>query len=238
LSPALRLRVVTAARSACDVLVLAAFDPELSALHEVLGAGLTGRVGAFAVEARAVGIGLVASAVGAARLLRAPLPRAVVLVGTCGVYPQVDRASPSIGQAVVTAGVHLVDVGSVLGATELPSAVQSSRRSDEGLRAAFATQGVISVEVATTLGVTVDDAAAARLARTGVEVEHMEAFSVASACEGVGVPFVAVLGVSNVVGSSAREQWRSSHRSASRAAAGAIVGWLERGAPGLAPVAD
>jgi nucleoside phosphorylase len=143
-----------------------------------------------------------------------------------------------MGQAVVTAGVHLVDVGSLLGATELPSALQSSRRSDEALRAVFVAQGAISVEVATTLGVTVDDEAAARLARTGVEVEHMEAFSVASACEGVGVPFVAVLGVSNVVGSSAREQWRANHRFASSEAAGVIVRWLERGALGLAPVAD
>ncbi len=138
----------------------------------------------------------------------------------------------------MTAGVHLVDVGSVLGATELPSALQSLRQSDEALRAALVAQGFISVEVATTLGVTVDDQAAARLTLTGVEVEHMEAFSVASVCGGVGVPFVAVLGVSNVVGSSAREQWRANHGSASRAAAGVIVRWLERGAPGLAPVAD
>lgn len=218
--------------------MLAAFDPELSALKEVLGPGLTGRVGASAVEARAVGIGLVASAIGAATLLRAPLPRTVVLVGTCGAYPQVDRAPPSIGHAVVTAGVHLVDVGSLLGATELPSALQSSRRSDEALCAAFVAQGAIAVEVATTLGVTVDDEVAARLARTGVEVEHMEAFSVASVCERAGVPFVAVLGVSNVVGSSAREQWRANHRFASREAAGVIARWLERGALGLAPVAD
>jgi nucleoside phosphorylase len=94
------------------------------------------------------------------------------------------------------------------------------------------------VEVATTLGVTVDEEAAACVARTGAEVEHLEAFSVASACEAARVAFVAVLGVSNVVGSSAREQWRAHHRAASCAAATEVVGWLERGAAGLAPVAD
>jgi nucleoside phosphorylase len=238
LPPALRSPAVVAARSPCDVLVLAAFDPELSSLREVLGPGLKGRVGTSRIEARAVGIGLVASAVGAARILRAPLPRAVVLIGTCGAYARVDRAAPAIGQAVVAAGVRLVDVGAVLGVTELPSVLATLRRSDAGLRAVLVSQGVSPVEVATTLGVTVDDEAAARVARTGAEVEHLEAFSVASACEAAGVAFVAVFGVSNVVGSSAREQWRAHHRAASGAAATEVVRWLERGAAGLAPVAD
>ena len=229
---------MVAARSPCDVLVLAAFDPELSSLREVLGPGLRGRVGTSVVEARAVGIGLVASAVGAGWLLRAPLPRAVVLIGTCGAYAQVDRITPTIGEPVVAAGVRLVDVAAVLGATELPAAIPTLIRSDDELRTALVGQGLSPVEVATTLGVTVDDEAAARVARTGAEVEHLEAFSVASACKTAGVAFVAVLGVSNVVGSSAREQWRVNHRAASGAAATEVVRWLERGAPGLAPVAD
>jgi len=134
----------------------------------------------------------------------------------------------------VGAGIRLVDVGAVLGVAELPTALPTVRRSDEDLRWGFVDQGVPSVEVATTMGVTVDDEAAARVARTGVEVEHLEAFSVASACEAVGIRFVAVLGVSNGVGSNAREQWRANHRAASAAAVAEVVRWLERGAPGLA----
>jgi nucleoside phosphorylase len=224
------LRAVTAA----DVVVLAAFDPELSPLRGVLGPGLAGRVGASVVEARAVGIGLVASAIGAARVLRAPLPRAVVLVGTCGAYARLDCTPPAIGQAVVGAGIRLVDVGTVLGVTELPSSLPTVRRSNEDLRRGFVEQGVPPVEVAGTMGITVDDEVAARVACTGAEVEHLEAFSVASACEAVGVRFVAVFGVSNVVGSKARDEWRANHRAASAAAAAEVVRWLERGAPGLA----
>ena len=88
------------------------------------------------------------------------------------------------------------------------------------------------------MGVTVDNEAAARVARTGAAVEHLEAFSVASVCEAVGIRFVVVLGVSNVVGSNARDEWRANHRAASAAAAAEVVRWLERGAPGLASAED
>ncbi len=186
--------------------------------------------------ARAVGVGIVASAVGTTRLLRDPLPRAVVLIGTCGSYARPGVTPPAVGQAVVAAGVRLVDLGAVSGLAEVPSVVVTSRVTDEGLRAGLAAQGMSTVDVATTLGVTVDDDAALEIGRTGADVEHMEAFSVASSCEALGVAFVAVLGVSNAVGSSAREQWKAHHRTASAAAAAAVLQWLERGAPGLPPV--
>jgi nucleoside phosphorylase len=222
---------VVAAESPCDVLVLAAFDPELSPLKAALGPGLSGSVGATAVEARAVGIGLVAAAIGTARLLRVPLPRAVVLIGTCGVYARLDRSPPALGQAVV-------DVGALSGVVELPAAIPIVCRPDENLRAGFVRQGLPAVEIATTLGVTVSDTLAAEMARGGVEVEHLEAFSVASACQVAGVAFAAVLGVSNAVGSAGREQWRANHRAASAAAAAEVIRWLEGGALGLGPVVD
>jgi hypothetical protein len=53
-----------------------------------------------------------------------------------------------------------------------------------------------------------------------------------------GVAFAAVLGVSNIVGSAGREQWRANHRAASAAAAGEVMRWLEGGALGLRPVVD
>jgi nucleoside phosphorylase len=229
---------VVAVESPCDVLVLAAFDPELSPLKGALGPGLAGLVWGTAVEARAVGIGLVAAAIGTARLLRAPLPRAVVLIGTCGSYARVDRSPWALGQAIVAEGVRLVDVGVLSGVVELPAAIPIVCRPDESLRAAFVRQGLPAVEIGTTLGVTVDDPLAAEMARGGVEVEHLEAFSVASACQVAGVAFAAVLGVSNIVGSAGREQWRANHRAASAAAAGEVMRWLEGGALGLRPVVD
>jgi nucleoside phosphorylase len=180
-----------------------------------------------------VGIGIVAAAVGTTCLLGPPRPRAVVLIGTCGAYAQPDRASPGIGEAVVASGVRLSDAGVLSRASELPPALSTSCRTDETLRAALALGGLASVEVATTLGITVDDEVAARMARTGAEVEHLEAFSVAFACQAAGVAFAAVLGVSNLVGTNARAQWKANHLAASGAAARAVIGWLEGGAVGL-----
>jgi nucleoside phosphorylase len=88
--------------------------------------------------------------------------------------------------------------------------------------------------VATTLAITVEDAAAATVARrTGAGVEHLESYGVAVACSALGIPFIAVLGVANTVGSQGRAQWRANHESASVAAGEHLLGWLRQGAPGL-----
>ena len=51
-----------------------------------------------------------------------------------------------------------------------------------------------------------------------VSVEHLEAYGVAFACRESGVPFVVVLGISNVVGPDAHIQWLT-HRDAAQDAA-------------------
>jgi nucleoside phosphorylase len=87
--------------------------------------------------------------------------------------------------------------------------------------------GAAPVDVATTLGVTVGDEEAALIAEaTGAHIEHLEAHAVATATAMRGVPFAAVLGVANVVGSRAREEWRKNHVAASDAAADAVNRWL------------
>ena len=99
---------------------------------------------------------------------------------------------------------------------------------------ASAGAGGRSVDVATTLGVTTDDALAEALARGArCEVEHLEAFAVAAACAAASVPFAAVLGVANMVGSQGREQWRKNHRAASDAAIALTLAWLRAGGLGL-----
>ena len=70
----------------CDLLVLAAFPPELAPLRAVLGDGLRSPFGGHDVAGKAVGIGLATAAAGAASRLAALRPRGVVLVGTCGAY--------------------------------------------------------------------------------------------------------------------------------------------------------
>ena len=84
--------------------------------------------------------------------------------------------------------------------------------------------GARGVDVATTLAITVDDAAAARIASSAsVHVEHLEAHGVAAACAARGIPFAAALGVANVVGARARDEWRAHHRSAASAAVDVVL---------------
>jgi nucleoside phosphorylase len=99
---------------------------------------------------------------------------------------------------------------------------------------ALAARGARPCCVATTLAITVDDAAAARIAKSAdADVEHLEAQGVAAACAVRGVPFAAVLGVANLVGALGREQWRTHHRHAERVAGERVLQWLREGAVGL-----
>jgi futalosine hydrolase len=207
-----------------DVLIVAAFQPELAALRPVLGDSLEGRVGFTRVAALPVGIGLPQAAVGAALRIAETHPEAVVLVGTCGAYA---ASSLRIGDTVVARKVLLVEPAAVDGAAQFPEPMSLATEGDAGMRAALAAAGALQADVATTLAVTVDDAVAGRVARaSGAAAEHLEAHGVATACATQGIPFAAVLGVANVVGSLAREQWRANHRAAAAAAIKVVTAWL------------
>jgi nucleoside phosphorylase len=219
-----------------DVLVLAAFDPELRFLRGALGDRLQVRV-----ATRVAGIGLPASAAKSALHLREIRPRLCVLVGSCGGY---TGAGVRIGTPVVARRIHLVEPCSLPGLgslTQLPAplgvAVETHDEVARALADAAGTAGdVATTDVATTLGVTVDDGAAAEISRaTGAGVEHMEAFGVATACAALAVPFVAVLGVANIVGATARQEWRDNHDAAEEAAGRVVLRWLEQGARALPP---
>lgn len=216
-----------------DLLVVAAFPPELAALRPRLGDTLDGAIGGRDVAARAVGIGLPGAAVGTALALASLRPRAVVLVGTCGVYARSKGELPLLGVAVARR-VRLVEPAEIEGRVAFPDPMSLVCDVDARIALALASHGGVSADVATTLGVTTDDALAARIAAaSSTAVEHLEAFAVARACASLGVPFAAALGVANVVGATARDEWRTHHRAAGDAAVGLVVRWLEAGA-GLA----
>jgi nucleoside phosphorylase len=211
--------------TAPDVLIVAAFPPELAPLRPHLGGGLEGRVGTLRVVACAVGIGLPQAAAGATAHVGNLRPRAVVAVGTCGAYA---GSSLAIGQVVVARRVRLVDPSALRGLSEAPQSMCVSRDAHAPMAQHIAgSAGARTVDVATTLGVTVDDATAAAIAQaTGAEVEHLEAYGMATACAVFGVPFGAVLAVANGVGVRARAEWREHHRAASAGATGAVMRWL------------
>jgi futalosine hydrolase len=227
--PALAVRGAIFAGVAIDVLVAAAFQPELAALRSELSDALRARIGGLDVVARAVGIGLPMSAVGAAMQLEEWRPRSVVLVGTCGAY---EGSGVSLRDVVVARRVRLSDVGVASGLSQLPEPMSTSLDPEARMTEALERLGARAVHVATTLAVTVNDEAASRLAQSvGANVEHLEAYSVAAACAARGIPFAAVLGVANVVGSRAREQWRVHHRETAALAGGVVLRWLHAGAP-------
>jgi nucleoside phosphorylase len=211
-----------------DVLLVAAFHPELAPLAPVLGEA-TARVAGASAAARVVGIGLPMAAVGAAMLLGELQPRAVILVGTCGAYIGSDLA---IGDVITARRVRLVDPGVVAATAQFPEPMSVAIDAHASLAAGLEATGAHRVDVATTLAITVDDAAAGAIAHaTRAQVEHMEAYGVAVACAARGVPFGALLGVANFVGARGRGEWRAHHTTAAAAAADRVVHWLTQVRP-------
>jgi nucleoside phosphorylase len=215
-----------------DVLILAAFDPELAPLAAAFGGASTATVGGRSLATRVTGVGLPAASAGAAAHIGELDPRAVVLVGTCGAY---RSAGLSLGDVVVGRRLHLVDPAALAGASQFPEPMPVTAEADAPIADAFAALGARACCVATTLAITVDDAAASRIAMgTGAEVEHLETHGVATACASRRIPFAAVLGVANFVGAGGRSEWLAHHRGAEAAAGERVLQWIRAGAPGCA----
>jgi nucleoside phosphorylase len=223
-----RLTAYTATHMGCDILLLAAFHPELAPLQPALGSGMRARVGGRDVAARAVGIGLPLAAAGTATQLLEMQPRAVVLLGTCGAYL---RAGIALGEVVSARRVCLVSHSVAQGKSQFPAPMSLVSDADSATFEALVRAGARAADVATTLAITVDDGAAARVAQvSGSHVEHLEAYGVAAACAARGIPFGAALGVANEVGVRARDQWRTNHRASAAAAVELVLGYIQSGA--------
>ena len=205
----------------CDILLLAAFHPELAPLRDALGDGMRARLGGRDVAARVVGIGLPMAAAGAAMQLVEMQPSAVVLLGTCGTYV---GSGVAVGEVIAARRVRLADHAVAAGIAQFPDPMSVMTEVYPVTLQALLHAGARAADVATTLAVTVDDAAAAVIARaTASQVEHLEAYGVAAACAARGVPFGAALGVANTVGARARDEWRAHHRTAAAAAVDVVL---------------
>jgi nucleoside phosphorylase len=205
----------------CDLLLLAAFHPELAPLKAALGEGMRARLGGRDVAARVVGIGLPMAAAGTAMQLVEMQPTAVVLLGTCGAYA---GSGIAVGEVIAARRIRLVDYSVVQCVAEFPDPMSVVTDAHPAALQALVGAGARAADVATTLAVTVHDAAAAHIARaTASQVEHLEAYGVAAACAARGIPFGAVLGVANRVGAGAREEWRAHHRTAAASAVEVVL---------------
>ncbi len=214
------------------VLVLAAWRPELAPLLAALrrlraAEGAEGKDAPPPVSCRAVGVGAVEAAVGAARAIVATRPRAVILVGTAGVYPAAGVGSIAVGTAAVARTLRLVSTAVLRGEGYLPPPLPIHARTDRALLRALARAGAVAADVACPAAVTRARALGRRIARdTGAQIETLEAFAVGRAAQAAGAPFAAVLGVSNRVGPDAHTEWRAHRRAAEAAACAVVLAWL------------
>jgi len=171
------------------------------------------------LEGAPVGIGSVVAAAGAMHLLHQDPPDAVLLIGTCGAYP----GGAGIGDVVVASRVGFASGVAALGLgyTPRPPAPVTC---DPALTADL---DLPHADVLTCPAVSTDPALVERLG-DGWDVEHLEAFGVAWACQLAGVPFAAVLGVANIVGPEAHVEWLTHRETAQDAARRAVRELLGR----------
>jgi nucleoside phosphorylase len=175
------------------LLVVAAWDPELERFRAL---GVPG-----SCVTRAIGVGPVDAGIGMARALAEEQPDAVVLLGTCGAL---GRAV--IGEIVVAREARLIDPATLERRAALPYATGPIALATKP----FEEEGARRVVALNPLGITIDEALAATLTAHG-DIEHLEAFGVARACEAANIPCAIVLGVTNQVGERGRDEWRANH---------------------------
>ncbi|MDQ3032124.1 MAG: hypothetical protein M3Y87_06890 [Myxococcota bacterium] len=217
-----------------DLLIVASHAPDLAGMRPHLGERLDGLVGALRVRSKIVGVGGAVAAAAVARGILAVQPRAVVMIGTCGVYPNLAQYRPH--DVVVPTRAHLVDHTVLAARASFPDPMQTVAPMHALMSAALQPchpRGHLG-PVASPLAQTIDDALASAVGpATGCEAENLELFGIAAACRAAEMPFVAALGVSNIVGSTGRHDWAQFQRDAVCHAANAVVAWLHGGAQGL-----
>jgi nucleoside phosphorylase len=135
---------------------------------------------------------------------------------------------PALRAVVAAKRIALVEPVAIESRGAIPDPMPVSCEADASLSDSLIAVGAIAADVANTVAITTDDALAARIASSSrCAVEHLEAFAVARACAQRGVPFAAALGIANVVGANAREEWRANHQAAGDAAVAVLLRWLD-----------
>ncbi len=214
------------------VLILSAFDPELVSVRRALRRA---EIPLSKVVCVAAGIGAIDAGVGAAHAVAVCRPRLVLFIGTAGSY----AAGTPLGSVVIARRVLLASTAVTRGDGYLPDPMVTLVNTDARLRRALLAAGrpaAVAADVATPLAITTSAALARRLAKTtGAGAENLELFAVARAAHPAGVPFGAVLGISNIVGPRAHADWLRHQAPATQVASEVVLAFLSRGV--LAPIA-
>ncbi|MEN0067638.1 MAG: hypothetical protein AAGA48_36240 [Myxococcota bacterium] len=168
-----------------------------------------------------IGIGGIRSACGITTVLETHRPTEVVLVGTAGAYPGARGIPIATGEACVASRLGWASGTAELGFGYVPRAPEPLASDPEWVEALTA-RGVPTATVLTVPAITTDPHLVARLGADWM-VEHLETYSVAHACAVRGVRFVAVLGIANVVGPNAHEEYMANRHRAQAAAQAAVA---------------
>jgi nucleoside phosphorylase len=216
--------------SSVDLLIVAAFAPELDPLVPPLAVNGVAEHGGRTIATHAIGIGLAQACAGLARAFDRFSPRAVLLVGSCGLHP---GAPGNIADILVARSLALTDAPALDGLAAFPAPLATERSCDPALVEALVAAGARAARVANTLAITTDDALAQRYQRAGLDAEHLEAFALEILPR--EIPCAALLAIANRVGSNARDEWRTHAHRAHRALAALLLPWLGAGAPGVPP---
>lgn len=217
-----------------DVLLVASHAPDLGGMRQYLGDQLNGVIRNVRVRAKIVGVGTAVAAASVTRGILAVQPRAVLMIGTCGVYPNLAQYRPH--DLLVPTRGHLLDHAVLATRASFPEPMQTTVETDAVMSSALRASHPRAhlAPVASPLSQTTCDALAAAVSpATGCEAENLELFGIAAACRAAEVPFVAALGVSNIVGSTGRHDWSQFQRDAVTSAASAVAAWMHNGAQGL-----
>jgi nucleoside phosphorylase len=217
-----------------DVLVVAAHGPDLRGLRNQLGDRLDGNVRGMHVTGKTIGVGMGVAGGATAKRVYQLHPRCVIHVGTCGVYPGLSQYQPH--DVVIASNIVMIDHAVTKGYSAIPEPMQTSLSTHSMLSAGLATTGGRThlAAVGSPLNTTIDDALAADVVgRHGPHVENLEAFAVAHACHLGQVPFACVFGVTHIVGSHGREDWKRFERQSTLSAAEVVITWLMNGAQGV-----
>ncbi|OGH00253.1 MAG: hypothetical protein A2600_07195 [Candidatus Lambdaproteobacteria bacterium RIFOXYD1_FULL_56_27] len=134
----------------------------------------------------------------------------VIFAGSAGIFPE---AGFQIGQVV-----EVSEVGWAEGAVALGLAHSPLMDRNRTLVAGPRTFGCPKAKVANTGAVTQDLGLAQALARSsGAELETLELYGLALAASKAGLPWSALLGLTNQVGPLGQEQWKANYKNLAQA---------------------
>jgi len=222
-------------RRTVKIVLLAAHISEVRPLFtlegfERCGADEQGLIGHLSTSLGTVavyvtGVGLVDAAVGTHEALATYTPERAIWVGSCGVYPGVALQALDI---VICKSHRLVESALLENQAALPDVMISHATHTPSWIAELSSYAkpLVLVDATTTLGITTADPLALAYASVGAQVENMEGFAFARACERRGVQSIALLGVTNVVGGEGRTAWKLQHGICAERVCALIAGWL------------